>query len=175
MNSRKNQSIKRKFVDREVMCNVTHLICELSKIQEHLDYEDQEALWNLQSKPDYVNAVLDSEYHIIYSNFLGGFVWVDRESHSISNNTFNTEFEVCEDCCLENNIDFEYTEAYEFWIVTDWLGKKLKEKNELVEEIFGITVWSRCTSGQAILLDSVISEICNDMKILEGQDYEWSL
>jgi len=175
MNSTENQEIKRKFVDREVIYCVSYLISELSKLQEHLDYQDQEALWNLQSRPNYEDAVLNSDYHIIHSNYLQGYVWVNRKTHSISINSFNIEYEAYQNCCEENNIEPDYFEAYEHWVVSKYLGDKLKDKGEMVDDFFGMTVWGRCTSGQAILLDGVISEICNDMEILKGQKYEWKV
>ena len=32
-------------------------------------------------------------------------------------------------------------EAYEHWIVSDWLGTQLKSHGEMVEDIYGLTVW----------------------------------
>lgn len=52
-----------------------------------------------------------------------------------------------------------YDEVYEFWIVTDWLGAKLKDKGHPVEEICSMTIWGRPTTGQAISMDGVIGEI----------------
>ena len=46
---------------------------------------------------------------------------------------------------------------------------------EQLKDFFGMTVWGRATTGQAILLDGVISEICSDMEILEGQANEWNV
>jgi hypothetical protein len=51
-------------------------------------------------------------------------------------------------------------EAYEHWIVSDWLADKLEERGEMiVRDFLGLTIWGRCTSGQAILLDGVICDI----------------
>jgi len=59
-------------------------------------------------------------------------------------------------------------EVYEWWKVDTYLLNKLQEKGEVV--IPHMNIWGRCTSGQAILLDYVISEICYDLNILEGQE-----
>lgn len=64
-------------------------------------------------------------------------------------------------------------EIYEYWIVTPWLGEKLREKGEPVLKRHGGWIWGRTCSGQAIALDWVISLICYDMGILEGQPHEW--
>ena len=66
-------------------------------------------------------------------------------------------------------------EILEYWIVSPWLGEKLREKGEPVLERWGGWIWGRTCSGQAILLDNVISEICYEMEILEGQQYEWNI
>jgi hypothetical protein len=65
-------------------------------------------------------------------------------------------------------------EIFEWWIVSDWLYEKLKAKGEPVLEWGNNSYWGRCCTGQAIMLDSVIDNICSDMEILEGQQYSWS-
>jgi len=65
-------------------------------------------------------------------------------------------------------------EILEWWIITDYLYRKLKEKGQPVLEWGNNYYWGRCTTGQAILLDHVISEICEDIQILEGQKYSWA-
>lgn len=61
--------------------------------------------------------------------------------------------------CTAHGLDYEYTEALEYWVVSSWLAKKLAEKGESIAEVCGLTVWGRCTSGQAISIDGIISEI----------------
>lgn len=61
--------------------------------------------------------------------------------------------------CIAHGLDYEYTEALEYWVVSSWLAWKLAEKGEAIAEVCGLTVWGRCTSGQAISLDSVIEAI----------------
>jgi len=69
----------------------------------------------------------------------------------------------------------ETKEILEFWIVSPWLGEKLMEKGEAVLKRWGGWIWGRTCTGQAISLDGVISEICYDIEILEGQPYEWKI
>jgi len=60
----------------------------------------------------------------------------------------------------------------------DWevdnIINQLKEKGHPVLEWGNNYYWGRCTTGQAILLDYVISKICEEMEILQGQKYDWS-
>lgn len=66
-----------------------------------------------------------------------------------------------EDVCAYGRIDADdyRREVFEYWAVSDWLGRKLKERGEIVVELYGASVWGRCTTGQAILLDGVIRNI----------------
>lgn len=53
------------------------------------------------------------------------------------------------------------TEAFEHWLVSRWLGKRLQEKGEMVIfDFLGLgAIWGRTTTGQAIYSDEVIEEI----------------
>ena len=54
-----------------------------------------------------------------------------------------------------------FEEALEHWCVSAWLGERLKEEGEMVIDFLGLTIWGRTTSGQAIMLDSVVEDIYN--------------
>lgn len=58
-------------------------------------------------------------------------------------------------------------ESLEFWIVDELLARRLEEKGEPVEKIYGLNVWGRGCSGQAILLDEVMQEICRECQLPE--------
>ena len=79
-----------------------------------------------------------------------------------------------QELCSVADIDPNKTEVYEHWIVSDFLGRKLKERGEAVEEIFDFTIWGRTCTGQAISLDYVIGTIAESMGILAGQKYSWA-
>ena len=71
----------------------------------------------------------------------------------------------------ENEDDYGQQEVFEWWMVSSYLCEKLKEKGCPIIEYENI--WGRTTTGQAILLDYVITEICAEMEILQGQKYSW--
>ena len=123
-NSSKNQAIKSKFVEE----NVLYLVGELVQYHEEMeDYSLTEGMENFQT--------------------------VNEDGEKDDNG--------------------EYPEIYEYWLVSTWLAGKLIEKGECVNEDWhGLVVWGRQCTGQAILLDGVISEICNELEILEGQKFE---
>ena len=70
-----------------------------------------------------------------------------------------------EDFCNEFDVNFyEYPrEVYEYWLVSDWMGRHLTDRGYLVVEWMNLTIWGRQTSGQAILLDYVIRVICGEL------------
>ncbi len=69
----------------------------------------------------------------------------------------------------------EQQEIYEWKHVSNWLHDRLREKGVPVWNDGQVYLWGRTSTGQAILFDDVISEICNDMEILEGQKNEWKI
>lgn len=74
-----------------------------------------------------------------------------------------------EDFARDHDIDPERDEVYEHWIVSGWLANRLEEKGEVVgRDICGLTIWGRCTTGQAISMDWVIGEIYRELTAPEA-------
>jgi hypothetical protein len=170
-NSNVNQDIKGKFVAREIYCNVNILVeyC-LNK-----SYEDSDSPISLDDIENYYSY---PEYYGTYAKFEGG----NEEQR-------DAEIEKLEDLMEEsgtdvdkiqaeindlNDLESEPQEVFEWWAVSEYLYSKLKGKGEVVADAGSCYVWGRTTTGQAILLDGVISEICDDNEILEGQPNDWS-
>lgn len=167
-NSTVNQDIKQKFVNREVIYCVSTLVSELAKKAEEFPDYTEDLYGAYEGIPDYEEAAINEGWDIKED---GGFIneQINEES----------DMETWKELCDEYNIDYwnsDYIpEIYEHWIVTDFLANKLEEHGQKVlRDFFGMTIWCRTTTGQAILLDHVISEICADMEILEGQNNDWS-
>jgi hypothetical protein len=60
----------------------------------------------------------------------------------------------------EEDEDGNMPEVFEYWLVTPWLGEKLKAHGELVtEDFFNLVIWGRQTTGQLIYADGVIGNI----------------
>lgn len=60
---------------------------------------------------------------------------------------------------LKYNKNKENLSTKQYWVVSDWLGCKLKDSGEVVEEITTFMVWGRTTDIQPIENDKVIQEI----------------
>ena len=63
----------------------------------------------------------------------------------------------------EFNLDVEYREVYEHWLVDRWFAARLRERGEVVFEFCNMTIWGRCTTGQAISIDGVVEGIVKDL------------
>lgn len=202
-NSNKNQDIKSKFVEREVYCNVNQMVeYILSTGYENASapftYDDIENYYTYPECGDFEGGTEDDKndflenkqeeadelHEQIYDledelseleerDDLDAEEMEEREGE-IQDLIDAKELELSE---LQEliadvaNIDSEPSEIFEWWQVSDWLASKLEEQGECVISSFGL--WGRCTTGQAILLDGVISRICSEMEILEGQKNEW--
>ena len=65
--------------------------------------------------------------------------------------------------CDTYHLDPEDIEAYEHWVVSRDLSYWLEERGEMVtRDLFGMTIWGRCTTGQSISIDGVICDIFDD-------------
>ena len=159
-NSIKNQEIKGKLVNREVVYLATPLIVEL---QQNEVYQD-EILEAFYSYPDYDQAFEDFLYNLSE--------WEQADLIEEYGVTDLAQLNA-EQVVIDKELEPEFLEPYEFWIVTNWLADKLREKNEIVAEFMGFNIWGRLTTGQAILLDDIINRIAEDIGILEGMENEW--
>jgi hypothetical protein len=60
-------------------------------------------------------------------------------------------------------------EVYEWWAVSPWLFEELRKRGEPVIDTFP-HLWGRTTTGQAIALDGVISDIQRAHKYAQGDE-----
>ena len=186
-NSIANQDIKSKFVGREVFANVNSMVEYIL----NKSAEDREAPFsiddveNFYSFPEWSKTVVgetlsfDGGTENDKTEFEANFDRLIEESEArletgeISDLTHERNVELIEEAREEfNDLESDPQDVYEWWIVSGWLCENLKEQGEVV--ISDQNIWGRCTTGQAILLDGVISRICEDLQILEGQSNEWS-
>lgn len=66
--------------------------------------------------------------------------------------------------CEHADIEPYQRDVFEHWVVSSWLAEKLIQNGEKVDKDFAnMCVWARTTTGQAILLDSVIERIWIDL------------
>lgn len=190
-NSCVNQDIKGKFVAREVYTCFSYEMDSILKIP----YCDAVNGSDLPTYDDIENMYYFDDENVIYK-IMQEWQYQEEELKEYANNpdTYNrrvktdNDFEVflnslndeeLEELANEFNIDIDEErstphEIFEWWIISEYLYRKLKEKGYPVLEWGNNYYWGRCTTGQAILLDWIISSICEEMEILDGQKYSWS-
>lgn len=173
-NSIVNQEIKGKFISQHVFCNVNSLVeFSISKSIEGdqnapIQFEDVE---NLYTYPELIGK------HV---NFDGG-TEDERETEiqrlmelSTLDSTTPLQVEEIEADIEElKNLDTQAQDVFEWWAISDYFMRQLRERGYVVYTDSYYNYWGRTTTGQAILLDGIVSRICSDMEILEGQKNSW--
>jgi len=190
-NSTTNQRIKEKFIEQHVYANVNSMVEYII----NKGHEDSEAPFNLD---DVTNYYTYPEYINTFANFLGGDydMWqaeierlndlkneledkepadlytTDNAKETIQYTNSQAIEQIEEDIESLENLENEPQDIFEWWMVSSYLCEKLEAQGCCVIDSEGI--WGRTTTGQAILLDYVITRICADMEILEGQSNSWA-
>ena len=83
---------------------------------------------------------------------------------------FYGQNEVIGELIRAGKIDEEYTypfvdteeEIFEWWLVSPYLARELKEQGEVIIDALGCHWWGRTTSGQAVYMDGVIQKIAGE-------------
>lgn len=191
-NSTVNQKIKEKFVGIHILANVSTM-AEYILSQDSMEAPfTREHICNNYTYPEFYGTfaqfeggtehqrqiVIDRLYELkdekqelidgLEENNNGSDDLVNQLIEAVSDDISRIEDELNKLADLES----EYPEIYEYWIVSNYLLGKLKEHGECVIE--SENIWGRCSTGQAILLDAVISRICEEMEILDGQANSWA-
>jgi len=168
-NSSKNQTIKGQFVEREVRACISDMAEYLFSYDgdKYADWDEWENIYVTRC-PECEKIV--DEWKEVDEND------VEHFEEDLANEYLDYGVK-CLHCGAihEEEPETERQEIYEYWIVSPWLGEKLMAKGEPVLKRWDGWIWGRTCTGQAILLDGVISEICYEMEILEGQPHEWEI
>ena len=143
------------FVDREVYANVSTLIHKLAQ-----DYEDEHSddILSVCVQDDWQTAAEDAGWSAFTDEFGANCYRDESDGQTFACANWQS-------LCENFDIDPYVIEALEHWIVSNWLANKLEAAGEMVSsDIYGLTVWGRRTSGQAILIDEVICDIYDSLK-----------
>lgn len=168
-NSNTNQEIKRKFVDREIFSNVN----SMAEYILNKSYEDSDAPFTFEDIENYSYLDIDELINDMQDD--------EEIKKDLQNDYDGVKLEDLDEDTLKEIADLngynpdDYikdAEIYEYYIVTSFLLNKLSEQGEAV--IPHEQIWCRQTTGQAILLDHVISKIAEEMEILDGQAHSWA-
>lgn len=165
------QRILQDFVNREVICCLSSAVYQLGEqLKENAALSEQ--IMDLSSKQNYLSALEEEGWgwedgslinESIGEHWDGDYVLdIDPDGCHIFDEDEEQGAE--QSLCNELGIDPHEEEVFEYWAVSEWLGKKLKEQDELVDDDFlGLCVWGRTTTGQSISMDGVIEVIYDNL------------
>lgn len=162
VNSQINQNIKQEFVSKHVYVNVGVLVEDSFKLYNH----------------DHTEGIDQLDF----CEWYGIDMWGDQITEQDANERIE-ELQSKDELTDEEENELEHLlatdfdqldEPYEYWAVSSFLALKLREQGHQVVDYGYLNIWGRPTTGQAILLDGVISNICRDMEILDGQENSWA-
>ena len=188
-NSTTNQQIKGRFIDQHVNANVNSLVeYVLSKSFEDSDapfsYDDIENMYIL---PEYSGKVIcfeggtDEDRDECINDAIKELEELEDELEELSNLddasylalvALNEKIDLFNELTELRDLESEPQDIMEFWLVSSFLCEKLQALGHPV--LSDENIWGRCTSGQAILLDYAITQICADIGILDGQESSWA-
>lgn len=196
--SAKNQQILDRFIDREVFCCMTSEVeYMLSKVWDGDDNnpfseDDLEALYmpccsgchstyGFEEVP--ISKLRDEDFETDEECFQCPICgcWYKTVDEAKECCAFEETVYRCQDCGKilsqeeYESLDTSPVEVYEWWAVSRWLGRKLREYGCVVIEFWGKSYWGRQTTGQSITLDGCIVDIAKDLQILEGMECEWKV
>ncbi|WP_268225690.1 hypothetical protein [Sinomicrobium oceani] len=171
-NSSKNQEIKRRFVNREVLAPINLLVEYVLNMGESPGAPF--ATGNIANLYYYTDADGNDYTETEKESQLKAWKEELEEAEAKSEENPDNAALINRIAALEDDIDAlenaerEKKTIHEWWIVTSNLAWKLENYGEPILTDGQNHYWGRCTTGQAILLDSLISRICEDMEILHG-------
>ena len=150
------------FVSREILYCVSSLVYTLNQ-EGKLDEE----YWNLLESIDWdeAEAQIQQNNCVVQEEVdLWGVYDSDTDYYVVDPN-HDTKHQAIQEYFNDVGWDLHkyIREVYEHWLVSSYLGDKLKEKGETVEDFYGLTVWGRTTTGMAIAYDCVIKEIHEEL------------
>ena len=159
------------LVNREVLTGVNELMQTLLKSEDIREGEYSEELISICGTEDYSEPVIYTIKNADDDDIQDYINWVNDPAVTTKQDLLdqinNDDCIDINDFCNEFNIEPYQSETLEYWVVSSWFADQLKDHNENVQEILGLTIWGRTCTGQAILLDWVISKICDDLDMLK--------
>lgn len=172
-----NQKIKSKFVERHVFAKVNTLVEFALANPDHNPPFTWDDVSNIYYYEDWTGEHYSAEER---EEKLSEYrQYIDHLEESIGEWPTYEERDT-RDLLLDAYNDLrdarcQRQEIIEWWLVSDWLAEKLDEHKESIVSDGNNHYWGRKTSGQALKMDEVIHNICDDLQILEGQPDEWQL
>ncbi len=153
------------LVSREVLLNISFLMQTLHSNEDIClgDYEDE--LLNIRGSYDCYEPIADEINNSDNDTFKDYLDWINDESITTKQGLIDhlTNLGHGEAFCDYANIEPDYNETLEYWVVSDWFGGQLSKQGENVLDILNMRVWGRTCSGQSISIDGVVCDIYENL------------
>jgi hypothetical protein len=150
------------LVQNEVHANVSIMISALANMPDAYEGDYADDLQSVLVQDDYEESCIQNDWTISPDRD-GGFTAEQNTAQGRGRlllTSAETAAEAWRDLAESEQIEPMQREALEHWIVSDWLADNLEEHGEMIaRDLYGMTVWGRVTSGQAIFCDGVIERI----------------
>ncbi len=167
-----------RMVDREVLCNVNGIItklakCDCSFVDEH--YKLFYASDQISAAIDFITDMSDTEVLDLFEDavnklsddqIVADLLPDEKKADSCAREilTGKMDGETATSVCYAYCVEAYEIEVLEHWAVTSWMADALRKQGENVEDVEGVEVWARTTSGQSIALDGCIQRVWVAMK-----------
>lgn len=166
----------KEIVDKHILWGISNLIHKISKWEDI--FEETYELWKV-SDYDSAEEQLSSEgYELVEYNPGCWALFAEGNEYNIDNALCEQEDKESAireglDDLLNDHIDEYNHEVYEHWIVSNWLMNKLEQEGEHVVEFYGLNIFCRCATGQALYLDNWALEIAKSTGWVPKHDLDF--
>lgn len=140
------------MVSNHVYMDANVLIHEMLQKQEY-----SEQLEPVLGLVNYKTVAIEAGYTVKEEQ--DGFYLISKDGEDGS---FLTAYDAYEEAC---NLEGIEVEPLEFWVVSEMLKYQLEKRGEIVIDFFGITIWRRCATNNAIFTDDVMVVIAEHTNI----------
>lgn len=161
----------KEFVDREILLCVSSLVYELTQsrkcslckqIYNCIDEEVAIELWTGSIDYEEAENEIEEGDELYFTKGYWG-VWSKEKGYHIVDPVHNSKEDAITEY-FDYDLDTFRSEIYEHWIVTSWLANKLEALDEkVVRDFYGLTIYCRPCTGQALYCDYVIQRIYSDL------------
>jgi len=154
----------KKMVELHVLTNASELVSQLN--QQTMDYAEQ--LFPVMSRDDFETPAAELGYLVVEGDTDIGFYLLHPsvDGKRFEEGTFFTMEEAWEEAVNLEGIEPYVDEAFEHYIVSEWLAAQLEKRGEMIiNDFLGLIIWGRTTSGEAVYLDQVMIDIAKNTNL----------
>jgi len=167
-NSSVNQEVKGKLISREIYTCFTHEMNSILAVNLGYEFDDLPNYDNIENYWIYP-GYSEKEFYFEGGSEEDKEKAIEELEEMIENEKFPLDRleEIKADI---ENLETEPHEIFEWWIISENFYNFLNDNGYPTIAWRNNYYWGRCTTGQAILSDYVITQFAYNMGILEGQE-----